>query len=54
MRGAIPPLPNTRPWRGAELKKSTGKHKNIREYTVGVRMVPWLKLVLEFIGVNTS
>jgi len=24
MRGAIPPLPNTPSWRGAQLKKSTG------------------------------
>jgi hypothetical protein len=24
MSGAVPPLPNTRSWRGAQLKKSTG------------------------------
>jgi len=24
MRGAIPPLPNTPSWRGAQLKKSRG------------------------------
>jgi len=31
MRGAIPPLPNTPSWRGAQLKKAQGQLLNLEE-----------------------
>jgi hypothetical protein len=47
MRGAIPPLPNTPSWRGAQLKKEAQGQLYLYIWLILLRLpVPWINVLI--------